>query len=400
MPPPSPPSPSDLWLQQKFAYYYRHHPPQVPDRFGKREYAFLFFGQKFMLRHLGFTTREEFERFHRERGPAHSYYSTAYYQTPEAPTMAEKGWLAAELIFDLDADHVPGSEKLPYPQQLEKVKHHFVRLVDDFIRRDFGFEERDLLLTFSGGRGYHCHVLAEKALELTSQERREIVDYVTGTGLDLDLFVKASTLEGEGAPGLRKTRKTVRVPSSTMPGWGRRVNEGLSRYFLNLKGLEEAQLEEALEKVPGLGEKGREQIKRQLPLLTEQHMSGGYFDRGAAFRTLIDHAVKEQVVPLAKGETDEPVTSDTKRLIRTPGSLHGKSGLRVVTLTRDDLAGFDPLTDAVAFEEDPVAIEVDKPLTVDLQHAGLKLDRGKQKVPAWAAVFAVARGAASPIQDS
>ncbi|MCA1813180.1 MAG: hypothetical protein LC624_04420 [Halobacteriales archaeon] len=30
------------------------------------------------------------------------------------------------------------------------------------------------------------------------------------------------------------------------------------------------------------------------------------------------------------GETDEPVTSDVKRLIRLPGSVHGKTGLRVV----------------------------------------------------------------------
>ena len=40
----------------------------------------------------------------------------------------------------------------------------------------------------------------------------------------------------------------------------------------------------------------------------------------------------------AKGETDEPVTADVKRLIRLPGSLHGKSGLKVVTLTRGRVA--------------------------------------------------------------
>jgi len=38
-----------------------------------------------------------------------------------------------------------------------------------------------------------------------------------------------------------------------------------------------------------------------------------------------------------------------KRLIRTPGSLHGGSGMRVVPLDLHDLEDFDPLVDAVVF---------------------------------------------------
>ncbi|HLE47321.1 MAG TPA: DNA primase small subunit domain-containing protein, partial [Candidatus Thermoplasmatota archaeon] len=133
----------------------------MPDRFARREFGFLLHGQKFFLRHVGFPTQREFREFLVRRAPAHSYYSTAFYKDPDAKTMVEKGWLGAELIFDLDADHVPGAEKLGYRAQLERVKEHFLRLVEDFVIRDFGFKESDLLLTFSGGRGYHCHVLHE-----------------------------------------------------------------------------------------------------------------------------------------------------------------------------------------------------------------------------------------------
>jgi DNA primase small subunit len=55
-------------------------------------------------------------------------------------------------------------------------------------------------------------------------------------------------------------------------------------------------------------------------------------------------------------EIDEQVTSDVKRLIRTPGSLHGKSSLRVVPMTVKELNDFNPLVKAVAFDDDPVRI--------------------------------------------
>ncbi|CVK33100.1 DNA primase small subunit domain-containing protein [Methanoculleus bourgensis] len=40
----------------------------------------------------------------------------------------------------------------------------------------------------------------------------------------------------------------------------------------------------------------------------------------------------EERVRDAGARADEPVTTDIKRLIRAPGSLHGGSGMRVVPL--------------------------------------------------------------------
>lgn len=401
-PPPRPdgPSATDRWLMGRFGEYYRRFPPELPDRFTRREYGYLFFGPgKFMLRHVGFATRQEFEAFHVRRAPAHSYYSTAFYDRPDAPTMKEKGWKGAELIFDLDADHVPGAEALAYGAQLDRVKGYFLKLVDDFLYRDFGFAERDVVLTFSGGRGYHAHVVAEKALQLDSQERREIVDYVTGTGLDLDLFAQPSTVSGPEGNFVR-TKRSMKVARADTPGWGSRLNAGLQDYFRRLKALSEVEQIRALREVPGIGPKESDFVVRQLPLLTEEHVAAGFIDRGPAFRKLVPYVLTQEVIPLAKGETDEPVTSDTKRLIRTPGSLHGKSGLRVVTLTRDDLTTFDPLVDAVVFHDDLVPVTVTKALEVPLKRQGLKLTPGPARIPEWAAVFAMTRGAATPGPDA
>ncbi|MBI2078759.1 MAG: DNA primase catalytic subunit PriS [Euryarchaeota archaeon] len=403
--------PQDVWLSERFADYYRRNPtpmPAVVERFREREFGFLFHGQKFFLRHVGMPTPRELRQFMIQRAPAHAYYSTAFYQDPNAKTMVEKGWRGAELIFDLDADHVPGAEKLGYRAQLEKVKDHFLRLVEDFVMRDFGFAEKDLLLTFSGGRGYHCHVLHGRALGLNSAERREIVDFVTGTGLQLNAFIRPMTLRTKGFGRFQKADNTVVIPADDEPGWGGRINEAIRLHLAALKALPAEKKDDVLRmNFNGITKARLLTLQKDLDHLDEDRIRGVRFPDGTR-RGIVDVGVEiykymertltfDTLVPLAKGETDEPVTSDVKRLIRLPGSLHGKSGLRVVTLDLDDIRGFDPLADAVAFGTEPIRIRVEKPANVDVAGFQADLPVGEATVPEAAAVMLMCRGAAVPI---
>ena len=104
-----PPDASRSFVTSQFARHYRDAHLLMPDRFTKREFGFMFFDRSFMMRHLGFPTQAALKRYLVEHTPAHAYYSSAYYERPDAPTMAEKNWLAADLLFDLDADHVEGA---------------------------------------------------------------------------------------------------------------------------------------------------------------------------------------------------------------------------------------------------------------------------------------------------
>ena len=99
----------------------------------------------------------------------------------------------------------------------------------------------------------------------------------------------------------------------------------------------------------------------------------------------------------ARAETDEPVTSDIKRLIRLPSSIHGKSGLEVVPLTRDALDGFVPLRDAVpaAFTDEPVGVRLSKPVHTNLRDETFNLTPPLATVPEFAAVFLACRGTAT-----
>jgi DNA primase catalytic subunit len=64
---------STEFLKKSFQTYYASNELRLPDRFGRREFAFLFFGGKGMIRHLGFEKREMFCDFLAEKIPQHAY---------------------------------------------------------------------------------------------------------------------------------------------------------------------------------------------------------------------------------------------------------------------------------------------------------------------------------------
>jgi len=98
-----------------------------------------------------------------------------------------------------------------------------------------------------------------------------------------------------------------------------------------------------------------------------------------------------------RGDTDEPVTSDIKRLIRMPSSLHGKTGLRVVPLSRDQVNEFRPLRDAVAetWSDAPVRVKLATKINLEIKGQAFNLAPGVESVPEHLAVFLCARGLAT-----
>ena len=102
---------------------------------------------------------------------------------------------------------------------------------------------------------------------------------------------------------------------------------------------------------------------------------------------------QDQILAMA-AQADEPVTTDIKRLIRHPGSLHGGSGMRVTPLEVDRLDAFDPLLDAVVFGERQVTVECSFPLTMPILGNSYSLSKGLNTVPEALAVFLCCRGIA------
>ncbi|HEV8594787.1 MAG TPA: DNA primase catalytic subunit PriS [Thermoplasmata archaeon] len=403
------------WVKERLRRHYANVTILMPDRFPRREFGFMFWGPGTMQRHAGFTAAKELRDFLVARVPAHVYHSSAYYERPDAPTMEEKGWLGADLIFDLDADHIPRSREMTYEEMLDAVKRKIVQLHDDFLVADFGFDERSLRIVFSGGRGYHIHVHDERVWALGSHERREIVDYITGKELDVQGFFRESPFDVKEFRGHARVKTMVVTPRTGDAGWGGKISRGIVNLANRLEQMPPEQAVEFLAGFEGVGAGGASELHENLFKARGPNRVRG-IDRlreGGNLETLTDRnrdrilAVVTQLQqvrvdtfgPLelegirARAETDEPVTSDIKRLIRLPSSVHGKSGLEVVPLTRDALDGFRPLRDAVpvAYTDEPVSMRLAHPVNINLRDETFNLTPGIVTLPEFAAVFLACR---------
>ena len=385
------------FMLKAFKKYYRTEGAILPDRFARREFGFMFFDKNFVQRHLSFSSPEELHRYMQGNVPAHSYYSTSYYRKPNEPVMEDKQWLGAELIFDLDADHLDGAKEMTYAQMILQIRSEMINLVDSFLLGDLGFSEDQVHITFSGGRGYHAHVRTPDVMELGTHERRELVDYITGSGLNIDWVFpinRVATSKVVTGNGVRtNVAKDRLIPPADAGGWKKRMRGGLMdvvNVFCDCDMKEIKREYPSIKKSDGKSiAKAQEELRKARGVLFEKNNMAML---STSVQNMLMKVMKEDVAYRLSGEVDEPVTADIKRLIRLPGSVHGKSGLRVTPITREQLTDFDPLQMAVpdAYSDDPVKITMRKPADLDMkgEHFSLK---GETEVPEFAAVFLIGR---------
>ena len=365
------------FVRQRFTEYYRKAMLVSPSSLAQREWGFVLFNpgsaEMQMRRHIAFADRVELFDYIKNLVPSHLYYSSAYYEKPDAPTMGEKGWCGADLIFDLDADHIV---KGPYDQMLSRVKTETEKLLA-MLTDELGIDPKQIDLVFSGGRGYHVHVKDLAFRGWGSAERRELVDYICGIGFD-------PTVLFAGDP-----------PSS---GWPARFREALIDFITWLGSQSEEEATGYLTSLEGVGKessagflKKRDAMINGLrvefdpTLLKDRVIKAVMHETGGEFRKRLN-----EKAALA----DEPVTTDIKRLIRMPTSLHGGSGMRVQPLEVRDLFEFDPLLDAVVFSTREVRVDARFPITMPMLGSTYQIQKGISTVPEAVAVFICCRGIA------
>ncbi|WP_135830049.1 DNA primase catalytic subunit PriS [Halorussus halobius] len=357
----------------------------LPPEADAREWGYIPWtdGSTRMVRHQSLLELGEVGDFLRRERPRHVYFSAGRYDDPGADDMDAKGWRESDLVFDIDADHLSGvdPQRDAYGEMLARGKAELRDLLD-FLTSDFGFE--DLTAVFSGGRGYHVHVRDEGVGDLGRDARREIVDYVRGEGVELDALQRTEM-------GTTATRRVL----DTDGGWGRRVHRAMLALADELLELPE---EEALDRLQEFDRIGESRATTILGAVSDDYetLAAGNLERGGPGIRQLATVTTERVVADESAAIDEPVTTDLRRLIRLPGSLHGGTGLEVTRVPLDDVDSFDPLVDAVAdtFVGHDVAVEVTDPGSVALRDESFTLPEGDVSVPEYVAVFLMASGRA------
>jgi DNA primase small subunit len=348
-----------------------------------------------MVRHRSLLELGDLGEFLVRKRPRHVYFSAGRYDDPGASQMGNKGWRRSDLVFDLDADHLPSvdPEETTYGEMLAACKEALERLLD-FLENDFGFV--DTTVVFSGGRGYHVHVRDDGVGELGRDQRREVVDYVRGN-VEFDDLVETEPVAGVGreTPAEKRTLRTE-------GGWSARSHHRIVDTVEELLARDRDSALRTLREFDGIGEKKAERIYENAREGTERIREGN-IDLSSEFLEFARRLTEEE---LATGSApiDEPVTTDVRRLIRLPGSLHGGSGLAVRRIDRDELSAFDPLADAVpsTFVGQEITVDVHETPgpapgsggEVRLRGDSFTIAEGTQSVPEYVGVFLMARGRA------
>ncbi|WP_144903376.1 DNA primase small subunit PriS [Halobellus captivus] len=378
------------YLEGRFGDYYRRSDVSLPPAAERREWGHIPWsaGATRMVRHQSLLDVGDLGDFLHRTAPQHVYFSSARFADPGASSMDEKGWQSADLVFDLDADHLPGvdPETTSYAEMLAACKGELLNLLD-FIDDDFAFEETEVV--FSGGRGYHVHVRDPGVRGLDSEARREIVDYVRAIDLDVDGLIETESNRGT-------TRRVLRRRG----GWGARVHRRLVALAERLREMGEDEALNRLQELDGIGEGRAQTILGQVRHNFEAIREGNVEAGGPGTRILVDalatEATEEETAPI-----DEPVTTDTKRLIRLPGSLHGGSGLVVKALSRDELDDFNPLEDAIPerFRGREIKVNVTEPGETTFDGDTFTMSEGERSVEECLGIFLMARGRAEKIKE-
>ena len=314
------------WLRQAYREYYFRGAERIefPDDVASREFGYIPFGGG-MVRHLSFKNSGEALAEILKQSPSSVYCSNARYEFPTRP-IEEKGWLGAELIFDIDATDIPtackrthdlwycenchASGKLPRPAKcpkcggpsaefhgtcetcLDAAKEHTARVIG-FLSQDFGVDKEAIRVYFSGNRGYHLHVFDKRFDTLIPQARAEIAEYIRGSSLPLSQTLAAT---------LGK-----RPPTSPQgAGWTRKITGYVSQHQKNHSG---------------------------------------------TLRKLVSEAVLAQ-----RALVDSSVTTDIHRVFRLAGTLHGSTGMSKARV--GSLEKFDPQEDPVVLSSKPVKVKV------------------------------------------
>lgn len=402
------------FIREMFSKFYSENVDKIepPKSIGNREFGFTLFKENVMVRHKGFARVEDLRGFIKKNVPSNVYYSSAYYSMPEAK-MDEKGWLGSDLFFDIDADHIPtkcnkehdswtckncglkgggrapgrcpncGNESFeertwPCEICLETAKLETIKLID-MLLEDFGFSANEIRCSFSGHRGYHVGVESDEALELDSLARKEIVDYVTGTGLDA-IFHGLSEIRDGGA-------RIIAGPNLNDAGWRGRAARGMYDFLLmatpeDLKSL-------------GLRKDVAMEIIEKRELLLESWKTGGPWNlvRGLGIKGW--RKIVQRGILLQSAKIDTVVTVDIHRLIRLPGTLHSKTGLLKVSFPVNRIEEFDPLKEAIAFKGGEVKVYVEEAPEIRLGDDIFgPFKKQFVSLPTQVAVFLLCKGAA------
>uniref|UniRef100_A0A8C1PFC8 DNA primase n=2 Tax=Cyprinus carpio TaxID=7962 RepID=A0A8C1PFC8_CYPCA len=300
-----------------FSQYYRwlSYGGVSKNYFQNREFSFTL-KDDIYVRYQSFTTQNELEKEMQKMVPYKIDIGAVYSHRPSQHNAVKSGTFQAlekELVFDIDMTDYDDVRRCCSAADICSkcwtLMTIAIRILDRALREDFGFHH--LLWVYSGRRGVHCWVCDDAARKLSVAARSAVAEYL-------------SLIKG----GEETVRKVV-LSDPIHPF----INHSLSvveRYFCQYAIVEQDILgsKESVDKVLALLP---EDILSFPVVLSQYHIKKGgqYFD-------------KEIMLQYCYPRLDVNVSKGVNHLLKSPFSIHPKTGRISVPIDLKELNTFDP----------------------------------------------------------
>ncbi len=252
-----------------------------------REFGFDHDGNGPKDRYNQFMIPEQLADYLRKKAPYAVYGSVALYEVPTE----RKSWLKSELVFDVDAKDLPiksckcegGNVCEICLEEARKIASNFGEILSNNLAL------QDIHYVYSG-RGFHVRVNDDTVMKMESNERNSILEYVTGGVIptDLTMTLGYSKIFREKSAEMLERLKDHQLADGNIKGaLAKKITTEKDKILSALR----QGRPEKISKMRGVGPKSLEKL---LQFLASMNMK----------------------------MTDGKVTTDIKRILRLPSSLH------------------------------------------------------------------------------
>jgi len=338
------------FVKEKFLDYYKNVSWEHENylEINKREFAFTYFNKPGMDRGLYFETPEKLKEHILSTVPSNAYYSSSYYSINISNKPKFEG---ADLIFDIDSDHLPSGDSMEYNEMINHGYQEIKKLAMEILLNEFAINEKNIMITFSGKRGFHIHINDPIYIPLLSKERKALSSYVSATSLYFML-----------------KNPPPKLPSNA-------ITKMAIDYIEN----------EVISKNKEMKKNYDKNKKNENVFLFIQKNKSKY-------NVNID---PKEITNKIAIHIDAPVTGDIRRLIRLPLSLHQKSGFFVQKIPLDFIKSndaFNPFKEATFKKWNDEYVKIKATKDINLKISDKKYEFKKEEVkslPCTLAIFLI-----------
>ncbi|XP_014841990.1 PREDICTED: DNA primase small subunit [Poecilia mexicana] len=319
-----------------FAQYYRwlNYGGVQKNYFQNREFSFTL-KDDIYVRYQSFSSQSELEKEMQKMNPYKIDIGAVYSHRPNQHNTVKSGSFQAlekELVFDIDMtdyDDVRSCcSAADICSKCWTLMTIAIRILDRSLRQDFGFHH--LLWVYSGRRGVHCWVCDEAARKLSAAARSAVAEYLS--------LIK----------GGEETVKKVVLTDPIHPF----IRESLTvveRYFpqyalqdQNILGRKESE-EKVLALVPEDVKKELQEIfqEERNPERRWRHIEAQAKKKQTTAKKW-QYFEKEIMLQYCYPRLDVNVSKGVNHLLKSPFSVHPKTGRISVPIDLKDVEKFDP----------------------------------------------------------